>query len=174
MLSRQPIFFSGDGYFPAVLCNSELMNLNADRQTPSPLPTVERRPNADVVIYDGNCGFCREGVERLDRMDRGNRLAFLSLHDPAAAELLPQTDHADLMKQMYVITKDGRKFGGADALKELSRKIPRLYWLAPLLHIPFSMPIWRWLYRIVARNRYRINKRVGRACETNACNIHFD
>jgi predicted DCC family thiol-disulfide oxidoreductase YuxK len=46
-----------------------------------------------------------------------------------------------------------------------------LWPLAPLLHIPFSMPLWRWLYRLVARNRYRIaGKRME--CDDQACSVH--
>ena len=49
------------------------------------LPTVLERPEADVIIYDGHCRFCRGQVERLSRWDTGGRLAYLSLHDPEVA-----------------------------------------------------------------------------------------
>jgi predicted DCC family thiol-disulfide oxidoreductase YuxK len=50
--------------------------------------------------------------------------------------------------------------------------LPLLWPLAPLLHIPLSMPLWRWLYRFIARNRYRIaGKRTQ--CDDNACSLHL-
>ena len=52
------------------------------------LPTPEQRPAADVVIYDGQCRFCTAQAQRLARLDRGERLAYLSLHDPSLPQRL--------------------------------------------------------------------------------------
>lgn len=135
-----------------------------------PLADPDERPQADVVIWDGRCNFCRGQVERLRKFDTPSRLAYISLHDPRVAERYPDLTHQQLMDQMWVVTHDGRRFGGADAGRYLSRKLPRLWWLAPLLHIPCSMPLWRWLYRQVAERRYRIS---GRDCEEGGtCDLH--
>ena len=136
-----------------------------------PLPSVAELPDADVVIYDGHCRFCRNQVERLNRW-AGGRLAFVSLHDPWVSENVPDLTHEMMMKQMYVISRDGRYFGGAAALRYLSRKLPRLYVLAPLLHIPGSLPVWQWAYQRIAQRRYRIAGTTGQLCDDEACQIH--
>ena len=46
-----------------------------------------------LVLYDGECSFCTRGVSRLNRLDGGNRLAFVSLHDPLVAERYPDLSH---------------------------------------------------------------------------------
>ncbi|MGC4003208.1 MAG: hypothetical protein QM811_08770 [Pirellulales bacterium] len=43
--------------------------------------------------------------------------------------------------------------------------------LAPLLHIPFSLPLWQWGYDQVAKRRYRWGKVDD--CADGACAIHF-
>jgi predicted DCC family thiol-disulfide oxidoreductase YuxK len=136
---------------------------------PDSLPTPAERPDADVVIYDGNCQFCQKQVARLHRWD-GNRLAYLSLHDPRTHQLCPNLTHEQLLEQMYVIARDGRQHGGADAFRYLSRQLPALWPLAPLMHIPLSLPLWRWMYRQVAVRRYQWNRP---DCENDACKIHF-
>lgn len=138
------------------------------------LPNPSDRPKSDVVVYDGDCQFCRRQVERLNWLDRGNRLSFLTLQDPAIALLLPDLTHEQLMQEMVVVTPDEKRFGGALAGRYLSRRLPTLWWLAPLLHIPGTLPLWSWAYRTIARNRYRWNKARGKdECSSGNCDLHF-
>ena len=136
------------------------------------LADPDERPGSDVVIFDGNCRFCQQQVKRLDRFDAGNRLSFLSLHDPRITNLCPDLSHDQLMQQMYVIDRSGKRHGGAAAVRYLSRRLPRLWWLAPLLHIPFSLPLWQWAYQKVAVRRYRLAAHGDGDC-TDACEIHM-
>ena len=76
------------------------------------------------------------------------------------------------MAAMYVVDREGRRHGGAEALRYLTTKLPRLYWLAPLMHIPFTMPLWRWGYRQVAKRRYLMGKTAD-ACQDGTCKVHF-
>lgn len=133
------------------------------------LPSIADRPDADVVIYDGNCPFCRSQVSRLAAWDRGGRLAFLSAHDPIVAQRYADLPMDKLMAQMYVVDWRGHRHGGAAALRYLSRRLPRLWMAAPLLHIPFSLPLWQWVYRQVAARRYRLAG--GPACADGTCRI---
>jgi predicted DCC family thiol-disulfide oxidoreductase YuxK len=136
------------------------------------LPTVHDRPEADVVIFDGQCNFCRGQVERLNRWDTRGRLAFISLHDPEVSQRWPDLTHDMLMEQMYVVDRRGRRYGGAAAFRYLTRRLPLLWPLAPVLHLPLTLPLWQWGYRQVARRRYKL---MGKAqeCDSGACEIHF-
>jgi predicted DCC family thiol-disulfide oxidoreductase YuxK len=144
------------------------------------LPRPADHPQADIVIYDGDCQFCCRQVERLNWLDRGGRLAFLSLHDPAVARLLPELSHDELLQEMLVLPASGGgrqprlRYGGAAAARYLSRRLPLLWWLAPLLHVPGSLAFWNWGYQLVARNRYRWNKARGKTdCSSGSCDLHF-
>ncbi len=135
------------------------------------LPTPAERPDADIVLYDGQCNFCRAGVNNLVWWDCCNHLAYLSIHDPEVAQRWPDLPFERLMREMCIVDREEHRHWGADAVRYLSRRLRRLWWLAPLLHIPFTMPLWRWLYGLVARNRYRIaGKRVE--CDGGTCHLH--
>lgn len=135
------------------------------------LPTPADRPGADVVLYDGRCNFCRARVRQLDWFDRAGRLSYLSLHDPEAAQCYPDVPHDRLLEEMCVVDPQGRRHWGAHAVRYLSRRLPRLWWLAPVMHLPGGMLLWRPLYKLIARNRYLI---AGRAedCDNGACAIN--
>ncbi len=134
------------------------------------LPDPDQHPDRDVVIWDGQCNFCRSQVERLRAFDRRDQLSYLSLHDPRVSQRYPDLSHQQLMDQLWLVTGDGRKYGGADAGRYLSRKLRTLWWLAPLLHIPLSMPLWRSLYAKIAQRRYRI---AGKSCDPDGtCHLH--
>ena len=137
------------------------------------LPTPSERPQADIVIYDGDCRFCTCQVENLARWDGRGRLAFLSLHDPDVAKRFPDLTYDQLMEEMVVVDQKGNRYGGAAAFRYLTTRLPRLYLLAPFMHIPFSLPLWRWGYRQVAKRRYRIAGKTGEACAGDACKVHF-
>ena len=135
------------------------------------LPGPDVRGDADVVIYDGKCSICTAQVKRLAAWDRGGRLAYLSLHDPAVAQRYPDLSHERLMEAMYVVDRQGRRHRGAEAIRYLSRRLPRLWWLAPLMHLPGAMPFWRWCYRQIARRRYRFGS-TAESCDYGTCHLH--
>ena len=131
------------------------------------------KPGLDVVIFDGHCKFCHQQVQRLKRWDSKGKLTFVSLHDPFVAENYPDLSHDQLMDQMYVVNESGARYGGASAIRYLSRKLPRMWWLMLLLHIPFSLPIWQWGYKQVAKRRYRISQKMNSSCDDGSCEVHL-
>ncbi len=137
--------------------------------TLGPLPSPTGLPDADIVIYDGDCRFCTNSVRRLHDL-AGGRLAFLSLHDDEVAQRFPQLTHDQMMEEMFVVDRAGTTRGGAAAFRYLTRQLPWLWALAPLLHIPFSLGLWKFLYRQVAQRRYLWGKTDD--CESGSCDIH--
>lgn len=146
---------------------------HAVRHTPVDLPSPEERPDADVVIYDGKCVFCERQVRNLLWFDGGKRLSYMSLHDPEVTRRYPELTYDQMMKQMYVVDGDGNQHGGAAAIRYLSRRLPKLWLLAPLTHIPFTLPIQQWCYDQVAKQRYKIAGKQGDDCDGGTCSIHF-
>lgn len=135
-----------------------------------PLPTPDERPQAEVVIYDGHCRICTAQIRRLAAWDAGGRLAYLSLHDAETARRYPDLSHEALMQDMYVVDQRGLRHRGAEAVRFLSRRLPRLWWLAPLLHLPGTLPLWQWCYRQVAKRRYRFGR--IESCDDGSCRLH--
>ena len=144
--------------------------------TPAPFPSPLDLPEADVVIYDGKCVFCQKSIVMLNRWVGKDQLCYVSLHDPWVAENVPDLTYDQLMKQVWLVSrKDGSKHGGAEMVRYLSTRSWKLYLAAPLMYFPKSMPLWQWLYQIVARRRYKIANKDGEPCdEDGTCRVHFD
>jgi predicted DCC family thiol-disulfide oxidoreductase YuxK len=150
--------------------------------TPEPthgLPSPRDFPSADVLIYDGKCNFCLGQVKKVRWLDGKNRISFVSLHDDWVGEHFPDLTHDQMMDQMYLVPAGEHGYGptrhgGAAAVRYLTRRLPLLWILAPVLHIPFSLPLWQWGYGIVARHRYKIAGKSGVQCdEDGTCELHF-
>ncbi|XZE54048.1 thiol-disulfide oxidoreductase DCC family protein [Planctomycetaceae bacterium SH139] len=141
------------------------------------LADPDTNPGRDVVIYDGHCQFCTAGVRRLASLDKWSsvfgrplRLSFISLHDSRVQNRYSDLSYDQLMEQMYVIDRQNRRHGGADAVRYLSRRLPLLWPVVPILHFPGTARLWRWLYQQFARQRYRWNRD---SCENGTCAVHF-
>ncbi len=144
----------------------------AGQKSSSKLPNPQDRPGADVVIYDGQCKICTSGVSVLHRLDVNRRLAFLSLHDPQVGQVAPNLTHDQMMEEMWVIDPNGRQYGGAEGFRYLTRRLGLLWPAMPLLHIPGSLPVWKWGYRRFASIRYRFGRIAGEDCG-DSCQVHF-
>lgn len=136
------------------------------------LPDPDTLSASDVVIYDGQCNFCKSQVRLLHRLDfGGTRLSFLSLHDQRVAQRYPDLTFDEMMQQMYIVQESGEKHGGSDAVKFLSRRLPILWPVMPILHIPGTAGLWRWAYKQVAKRRYQL---AGKSdCDSDGCSIHL-
>jgi len=127
------------------------------------------RAERDIVIYDGQCRFCRAQIGWLRRLDVTDRLEFVSLHHPSVASRYPDLPHDRLMQRLYVVDAHGRRHGGASALRVIARRLPLLWPVVLPLHVPSSLPFWNWLYRQVAKRRYLFGRHVG--CSDDACGV---
>ena len=142
-----------------------------DTVTETALPTPTDRPDAHTVIYDGKCGFCQYQMRRLDRWDKDGQLAYVSLYDPQVAKRWPDLSKDDLLRQICLVSKDGRRFHGADAFRYIASELRALWPISLAMRIPFSMPVWRFFYRQFAKQRYWLSERY--ACKDGSCDVHL-
>jgi predicted DCC family thiol-disulfide oxidoreductase YuxK len=143
------------------------------------LPSPFSLPEADLVVYDGTCNFCSSQVRNLFRLDGKNRIAFASLHDPFVTEKFTDLTHQQLMEQMYLIPNyngeySDRRLGGPEAIKYLTLRLPKLWILAFFFHIPLTGGIQQWVYRQIAKRRYKIAGKTEAPCDDQGtCDLHF-
>ncbi len=148
-------------------------------KTQPELPSPSELPDADVVIYDGKCVFCTSQVKNLKWFDGKNRIAFVSLHDEFVATNFPDLTHDQLMEQLYLVpnSESGyseKRYGGMAAVRYLTRQLPKLWIFAPLMHIPFTHSLQQWIYRQIAKRRYKIAGKNDSDCDDDGtCELHF-
>lgn len=116
--------------------------------------------NKGWVLYDGECPLCRRWVGWVYRPLRRRGFKFATLQAPWVREKFKLKDNEPL-REMRVITPDGRNFGGADALAELARAV---WWAWPFYLsslIPGTRAILRRGYEWIAQRRHCL----GGACQ---------
>ena len=99
---------------------------------------------------------------------KNRHFTFLSLHEPSVQVDFKQLKHEDLMQEMHIVDRENHVYAGAESVKYIVRKLPVLWIIAPLIYFPGTAPIWRALYRFIARNRYRI---AGKNCDSGSCKL---
>ncbi|MBL8990405.1 MAG: thiol-disulfide oxidoreductase DCC family protein [Phycisphaerae bacterium] len=108
-----------------------------------------------VVLFDGVCNLCNGSVRFIVRRDRAGRIAFAPLGSPAAARVLSAAGVEGVaLPDSLVLVRSGRVHVCSGAALRIAGLL-RWPWpvLTVLLAIPW--PLRDWVYRWVARNRYR-------------------
>jgi predicted DCC family thiol-disulfide oxidoreductase YuxK len=113
------------------------------------------------VLYDGECRLCLDAVERLRPLFRHYGFGVAPLQLPWVRARLGIPDGAPLT-EMALLTPDGRRFGGADAILKSADYI---WWAWPFAHLATLLglrPLLRVIYRHVAARRH---------CWNRACHV---
>ena len=119
--------------------------------------------DADRILQAAAAGRSVEGHEGLSDL-------LLGLHSPEVPARWPDLPHDRLMQEMCLVDVRGNRHWGPEAFRHLTRRLRRLWWAAPLMHLPGAMLVARPAYRWVSRNRYLI---AGKAeCDSDACSLH--
>lgn len=101
-------------------------------------------------------------VRVLRALDAQAQLAFVASQEPGVAERFPWISASACAESLQLVAPDGTSWQGAAAVEQLLRLLPRSRWISRLFRIPGARPIADGLYRVVARNRYRLG--CGKHC----------
>jgi len=113
---------------------------------------VNDRP---VVVFDGNCGFCRMWVEYWSGLT-GDRVEYLPFQD--AGERFPGVPPEEFRKAVQYITPTLR-VQGAEAVTRLLANVQGYGWLARLYRtVPLFALLAELVYRFVANHRNAASK----------------
>lgn len=121
-----------------------------------------RRP---VVVYDGECAFCRRQIARIRGYDRHDRFECVPRQTPGLTERYPALAGGDFDTGMRLIMPDGRIYVGADCVHQIARGLAVLRWFAWLYRVPGIHGLARGVYGWIAARRQSL----GRRCEDEAC-----
>jgi predicted DCC family thiol-disulfide oxidoreductase YuxK len=104
------------------------------------------------IFYDGECVFCSAWVRRLQAMLGPRGFEFVPLQAFRAQRLL-RIPERHLLSEMRVLLRNGKSFGGADAIMELARYVWWAWPLVALVQISGMRRALRAAYRRVAARR---------------------
>lgn len=109
-----------------------------------------------IVVFDAKCLLCNGWVQFLLRHDRQGRIRFASMQGEQGARLLNEAGlSAGEGLQTLLVVEGGRSWQHTAAILRILHRLGwpwRLAWAGWLVPAPLRDA----LYRLVARNRYRI------------------
>ena len=120
--------------------------------------------NGDALLfYDGDCRLCRRTVDVLRRLDRSGRIVCLPFGHPAVAHALPDVPRSELEQAMVLVTREGTRHRGADAVPRILALLPILSPLRFLFSLPGAPAAARRLYGWIAGHRHELGCRLPEA-----------
>jgi predicted DCC family thiol-disulfide oxidoreductase YuxK len=119
------------------------------------------RGSNPIVLYDGVCGLCNRLVQFVLKNDRNDVFRFASLQSKLAEQILVRHRlRSESLETVYVVLDYGlaeeRVLSRLQAVVYVLQQLggPLAYVSAILRVLP--APVQNFLYRLVARNRYRV------------------
>jgi predicted DCC family thiol-disulfide oxidoreductase YuxK len=127
-----------------------------------------------TVVYDGECNLCLATVDKLRKLPVRAELTFVPLQKLQSGEVqawpgIDDVPPASLSSQMHVTDEQGQRYSGTDGIFKLMSLTPGLTWLATAGQWPGLRTLSKWLYRLVARYRYRLFGRTS--CSDGVCSL---
>jgi predicted DCC family thiol-disulfide oxidoreductase YuxK len=104
-----------------------------------------------VLVYDGACEFCRRWIE-LWQTRTADRVVYLPLQQPGVLRQLG-ISRSDALRSVQLVTPDGRRYRGAEAVFRALEYAPDLRALARVARLPVLRQIAEVVYRQIARRR---------------------
>lgn len=106
-----------------------------------------------LVLWDGDCGFCRRSVQWLQKHDRFGALEF---QPNQQADISPQL-RAACRDSVHVVKSDGAILRGGRAVLFCGQQT-RWHQLARLAQWPIFLPLVEMGYALIAKNRRLVSK----------------
>jgi predicted DCC family thiol-disulfide oxidoreductase YuxK len=119
-------------------------------------PTVPAFDDSGPVVFmDGECLLCTRTARIIARLDHGEEFRICPVQSPLGNAVLTYygLDPADPESWLYL--EDGRAYGALDAVIRAGRRLGGWGRLVTALGV-LPSAARDWLYRRIARNRYRI------------------
>ena len=116
-----------------------------------PRRRVSNPPPKPLMIWDGDCHFCRRWIERWREITRG-AVDYATYQE--AAGRFPEIPREQFQKSVVYIDKDGDVCFAAEAVYRSLRCRSSRKWLAwSYNHVPGFAPISEAVYKFIARHR---------------------
>ena len=107
-----------------------------------------------IVFFDGECIMCNKFVDILLAIDKIGTIMIAPLQGQTATQFLPPLPHNRAEWSIFYI-EQGMIYEQSDAFLHICHRLGGLWSILSLLKI-IPRPIRNAIYRIIARNRYRL------------------
>ncbi len=118
-----------------------------------------------IVLYDGNCNLCKGTVDFISKRNQNNNISLLPLQSENAKELMAERN-IDANADSVIFIDENAVYYQSKAILFILKNLNKPYKLLAQIASVFPESLLNFLYRIVAKNRYRwFGKAKMDACE---------
>jgi len=78
----------------------------------------------NILFYDSECSLCSRFQKALEMLDKGENLAYLSVHEEEIYQTYPMLNQQACEKEVHLIDTEGNIFVGAEVIEFLVKLIP--------------------------------------------------
>ncbi len=121
-----------------------------------------------VIIYDGACNFCLNGIRRIQNTDQADQFTYTPKQTPDLYAHYPQLEAIEAKEGMRFINSNGKVYCGADTIYQIYRRLGRYRYITWLYLVPVIRTLLRGAYLIIAKNRSRLSRS---DCESETCSV---
>ena len=110
-------------------------------------------PNKPLVVFDGDCNFCRLWIHRWQFTTK-DLVDYIQLQSPDVATQFPELPTSEFEKAVHLIETNGSVYSGAEAAFRALAHHPHEHWLLDWYeHSPTFARISERIYRFTATHR---------------------
>ncbi len=112
-------------------------------------------PDHPLIVFDGVCVLCSRFARFVIEHDRDRAFRFATAQGPLGQNLFRHYGLDTTEFETNIVIIGGEAWGELDAFAQVMARLPRPWrWLRVAGWIP--EPLSGWLYRRIAKNRYRL------------------
>ncbi|MEM8956374.1 MAG: DUF393 domain-containing protein [Pseudomonadota bacterium] len=110
-----------------------------------------------IAVMDGDCALCSWGARSISRLDRKGEFRICPVQSPIGEALVRHYGLDPSDPETWLYLNDGEAWSGMDAIIRIGERLGGAGRLASPMRI-LPRPLREWLYRRLARNRYRFGR----------------
>nr|WP_135507029.1 DUF393 domain-containing protein [Roseovarius aestuariivivens] len=110
-----------------------------------------------IAVMDGDCALCSWGAKKIARLDKGETFRICPVQSTTGDALVRHYGLDPTAPETWLFLENGLAWSGMEAIIRIGGRLGGVGKLATLLRV-FPRGFREWLYRLIARNRYRFGK----------------
>lgn len=128
--------------------------------------------NNAIILFDGVCNLCNGFVQFVIRNDRSGYFCFAALQSESGRNVLQQVSFLDYTIDSVVLVENGKFYVRSTAALKIMRRLGG-FW--PLTYAAIILPVFLrdFIYKLIARNRYRFGKQESCMLPTPELKMRF-
>lgn len=107
-----------------------------------------------IAIMDGTCALCSWGARMISRLDQGFAFRICPVQTPLGTALVRHFGLEPGDPETWLFLENGQAWSGMEAIIRIGERLGGMGRIASLMRI-LPRPGREWLYRRIARNRFR-------------------